>query len=301
MLTALQLRAKRGSHEIAAMPGALVLQAVGLAALREAERAAASMRAVQPSLMRVVIGDAATLHRASDLFQLKIDVEDGLDASVTQALRRAANVETGCRRRVGCADAQVRALRIARMAYLRRLVPRYAFVVALDADSLACGPALGDAFKPPDNAMWDVALRPVPVAVRKGPARNMPPYPPEFSGALMVLRNTTKTRALLAEWAVLYARDQDGKHPTSDQPLLRAALRSTSTRVRYLPLGYGCAVWSAAAKECPAFTADVRRAVGPAAQKVRGDKLGGPNAALWRAHERALNRGACVMLHGLHG
>ena len=301
MLTALQLRAKRGSHEIAAMPGALVLQAVGLAALREAERAAASMRAVQPSLMRVVIGDAATLHRASDLFQLKIDVEDGLDASVTQALRRAANVETGCRRRVGCADAQVRALRIARMAHLRRLVPRYAFVVALDADSLACGPALGDAFEPPDNAMWDVALRPVPVAVRKGPARNMPPYPPEFSGALMVLRNTTKTRALLAEWAVLYARDQDGKHPTSDQPLVRAARRSTSTRVRYLPLGYGCAVWSAAAKECPAFTADVRRAVGPAAQKVRRDKLGGPNAALWRAHERALNRWACVMLHGLHG
>ncbi len=65
--------------------------------------------------------------------------------------------------------------------------------------------------------------------------------------------------------------------------------------------GDGGAGWAAAAKECPAFTADGRRAVGPAAQKVRRDKLGGPNAALWRAHERALNRWACVMLHGLHG
>lgn len=283
------------------MPGALVLQAVGLAALREAERAASTMIAVQPSLERIVIGDATALRRASDLFHLKIDVEDGLDTSVKQALRRASTVATGCRRRVGCADAQVRALRIARMAHLRRLVPRYAFVVALDADSLACGPALGDAFAPPATAMWDVALRPVPVAVRKGPARNLPPYPPEFSGALMVLRNTTKTHALLAEWAGLYARDQDGKHPTSDQPLLRVALRSTRARVRYLPLGHGCAVWSAAASSCPAFTADVRGAVWPAAQKVRRDKLGGPNAALWRAHERALNRRACVMLHGLHG
>ena len=147
----------------------------------------------------------------------------------------------------------------------------------------------------------DVALRPVPVAVRKGPARDLPPYPPEFSGALLVLRNTTASRNLLETWAALYASYNDGKHATSDQPLLRAALRTAGARVRYLPVRYGCAVWSASAQSCPAFTNAMKRAVAGPARAVRRDKLGGPNAALWWAHERALNRGPCVLLHGLHG
>ena len=48
--------------------GALVLQAVGLASLREAERAAASLRAVQPDLEYIVIGDAETLRVATATF-----------------------------------------------------------------------------------------------------------------------------------------------------------------------------------------------------------------------------------------
>ena len=98
-------------------------------------------------------------------------------------------------------------------------------MVSMDADSLAC--------QKPDfkwKGAWDVALRPVPVAVRKGPARDLPPYPPEFSGALLVLRNTTATQNLLETWAALYASYNDGKHPTSDQPLLRAALHETGAR-----------------------------------------------------------------------
>ena len=276
--------------------GALVLQAVGLASLREAERAAASLRAVQPDLEHIVIGDAATLRRATALFQRKIDVEEGIDANIVEALRRAAHIKAGCRRRNGCADELVRALRKARIAHLRRLLTGYEYVVSMDADSLACQ-------KPDFNTKgaWDVALRPVPVAVRKGPARNLPPYPPEFSGALLVLRNTSKTQNLLETWAALYASSDDAKHPTSDQPLLRVALRDTGARVRYLPVRYGCAVWSAAARSCPAYTGAMRRAVAGPARAVRRDKLGGPNAALWRAHERALNRGPCVLLHGLHG
>ena len=276
--------------------GALVLQAVGLASLREAERAAASLRAVQPDLEHIVIGDAATLHRATATFQRKIDVEEGLDASIVEALRRAAHVKAGCRRRNGCADELVRALRKARIAHLRRLLPGYEYVVSMDADSLAC--------QKPDffvEGAWDVALRPVPVAVRKGPTRNLPPYPPEFSGALLVLRNTTASRNLLETWAALYAKDEDGKHPTSDQPLLRAALRETGARVRYLPVRYGCAVWSAAAQSCPAYTDAMKKVVAGPARAVRRDKLRGGNAAVWRAHERALNREPCVLLHGLHG
>ena len=79
--------------------GALVLQAVGLASLREAERAAASLRAVQPDLEYIVIGDAETLRVATATFQHKIDVEEGLDATIRAALRRAAHVKAGCRRR----------------------------------------------------------------------------------------------------------------------------------------------------------------------------------------------------------
>ena len=45
--------------------GALVLQAVGLASLREAERAAASLREVQPDLAYICVGDAASLRRAT--------------------------------------------------------------------------------------------------------------------------------------------------------------------------------------------------------------------------------------------
>ena len=276
--------------------GALVLQAVGLASLREAERAAASLREVQPDLERIVIGDAATLRRATALFQRKIDVEEGIDANIVEALRRAAHIKAGCRRRNGCADELVRALRKARIAHLRRLLTGYEYVVSMDADSLAC--------QKPDFASkgaWDVALRPVPVAVRKGPTRNLPPHPPEFSGALLVLRNTTASRNLLATWAALYAAYDDGKHPTSDQPLLRAALHETGARVRYLPVRYGCAVWSAAAQSCPAYSDEMRRAVAAPARAVRRDKLGGGNAAVWRAHERALNREPCVLLHGLHG
>ena len=276
--------------------GALVLQAVGLASLREAERAAASLQAVQPDLEHIVIGDAATLRRATATFQQKIDVEEGLDANIVEALRRAARVSTGCRRRNKCEDELVRALRKARIAHLRRLLTEYEYVVSMDADSLACQ-------KPDFNTKgaWDVALRPVPVAVRKGPARDLPPYPPEFSGALLVLRNTSKTQNLLETWAALYASSDDVKHATSDQPLLRVALRETGARVRYLPVRYGCAVWSAAAQSCPAFTNAMKRAVAGPARAVRRDKLGGPNAALWRAHERALNREPCVLLHGLHG
>ena len=276
--------------------GALVLQAVGLASLREAERAAASIQAVQPDLEQVIIGDAATLRRATATFQRKIDVEEGLDANIREALRRAAHVKADCRRRSGCADELVRALRIARIAHLRRLLTEYDYVVSMDADSLAC--------QKPDFASkgaWDVALRPVPVSVRKGPARDLPPYPPEFSGALLVLRNTTATQNLLEAWAALYAAYDERKHATSDQPLLRVALRETGARVRYLPVRYGCAVWSAAARSCPAYSDEMKRAVAGPARKVRRDKLGGPNAALWRAHERALNRGPCVLLHGLHG
>ena len=276
--------------------GALVLQAVGLASLREAERAAASLRAVQPDLEHIVIGDAATLRRATALFQRKIDVEEGIDANIVEALRRAAHIKAGCRRRNGCADELVRALRKARIAHLRRLLPGYEYVVSMDADSLAC--------QKPDffvEGAWDVALRPVPVAVRKGPTRNLPPYPPEFSGALLVLRNTTASRNLLETWAALYAKDEDGKHPTSDQPLLRAALRETGARVRYLPVRYGCAVWSAAAQSCPAYTDAMKKVVAGPARAVRRDKLRGGNAAVWRAHERALNREPCVLLHGLHG
>ena len=276
--------------------GALVLQAVGLASLREAERAAASLREVQPDLEYICVGDAATLRRATATFQRKIDVEEGLDANIVEALRRAARVSTGCRRRSGCADELVRALRKARIAHLRRLLPEYEYVVSMDADSLAC--------QKPDFASkgaWDVALRPVPVAVRKGPARDLPPHPPEFSGALLVLRNTSKTQNLLETWAALYASSNEVKHPTSDQPLLRAALHETGARVRYLPVRYGCAVWSAAAQSCPAYSDEMRRGVAAPARAVRRDKLGGPNAALWRAHERALNREPCVLLHGLHG
>jgi hypothetical protein len=276
--------------------GALVLQAVGLASLREAERAAATLQAVQPDLEHVVIGDAATLRRATATFQRKLDIEEGLDADIVEALRRAAHIKAGCRRRNGCADELVRALRKARIAHLRRLLTEYEYVVSMDADSLAC--------QKPDFASkgaWDVALRPVPVAVRKGPARDLPPHPPEFSGALLVLRNTSKTQNLLATWAALYASSDDGKHATSDQPLLRAALHETGARVRYLPVRYGCAVWSAAVRSCPAYTDEMRRAVAAPARAVRRDKLGGPNAALWRAHERALNREPCVLLHGLHG
>ena len=276
--------------------GALVLQAVGLASLREAERAAASLQAVQPDLEHIVIGDAATLRRATATFQRKIDVEEGLDANIVEALRRAARVSTGCRRRNKCEDELVRALRKARIAHLRRLLTEYDYVVSMDADSLAC--------QKPDFASkgaWDVALRPVPVAVRKGPTRNLPPYPPEFSGALLVLRNTTASRNLLETWAALYAKDEDGKHPTSDQPLLRAALRETGARVRYLPVRYGCAVWSAAAQSCPAYTDAMKKVVAGPARAVRRDKLRGGNAAVWRAHERALNREPCVLLHGLHG
>ena len=276
--------------------GALVLQAVGLASLREAERAAATLQAVQPDLEHVVIGDAATLRRATATFQRKLDIEEGLDADIVEALRRAAHIKAGCRRRNGCADELVRALRKARIAHLRRLLPGYEYVVSMDADSLACQ-------KPDFDTMgaWDVALRPVPVAVRKGPTRNLPPYPPEFSGALLVLRNTTASRNLLETWAALYAKDEDGKHPTSDQPLLRAALRETGARVRYLPVRYGCAVWSAAAQSCPAYTDAMKKVVAGPARAVRRDKLRGGNAAVWRAHERALNREPCVLLHGLHG
>ena len=67
-------------------------------------------------------------------------------------------------------DRLVRALRIARIAHLRRLLTEYDYVVSMDADSLAC--------QKPDFAApgaWDVALRPVPVSVRKGPARDLPP------------------------------------------------------------------------------------------------------------------------------
>ena len=276
--------------------GALVLQAVGLASLREAERAAASLRAVQPDLEYIVIGDAETLRVATATFQHKIDVEEGLDANIVEALRRAAHIKAGCRRRNGCADELVRALRKARIAHLRRLLTGYEYVVSMDADSLAC--------QKPDFASkgaWDVALRPVPVAVRKGPARDLPPHPPEFSGALLVLRNTTASRNLLETWAALYASSYEDKHPTSDQPLLRAALHETGARVRYLPVRYGCAVWSAAAQSCPAYTNEMRRAVAAPARAVRRDKLRGGNAAVWRAHERALNRGPCVLLHGLHG
>ena len=276
--------------------GALVLQAVGLASLREAERAAASLREVQPDLEHIVIGDVETLRRATAIFQQKIDVEEGLDANIVEALRRAAHITGGCRRRNKCEDELVRALRKARIAHMRRLLTEYEYVVSMDADSLACQ-------KPDFNTKgaWDVALRPVPVAVRKGPARDLPPHPPEFSGALLVLRNTSKTQNLLETWAALYAAYDDGRHPTSDQPLLRAALHDTGARVRYLPVRYGCAVWSAAAQSCPAYTNEMRRAVAAPARAVRRDKLGGPNAALWRAHERALNREPCVLLHGLHG
>ena len=251
---------------------------------------------MQPDLEHIVIGDAATLRRATATFQRKIDVEEGLDANIVEALRRAAHVKAGCRRRNGCADELVRALRKARIAHLRRLLTEYDYVVSMDADSLAC--------QKPDflvEGAWDVALRPVPVAVRKGPARDLPPHPPEFSGALLVLRNTSKTQNLLGTWAALYASSDDAKHPTSDQPLLRVAPHDTGARVRYLPVRYGCAVWSAAAQSCPSYTNAMRRAVAAPARAVRRDKLGGPNAALWRAHERALNREPCVLLHGLHG
>ena len=71
--------------------GALVLQAVGLASLREAERAAASLRAVQPDLEYICVGDAETLRWATATFQRKIDVEEGLDATIRAALRRAGH------------------------------------------------------------------------------------------------------------------------------------------------------------------------------------------------------------------
>ena len=166
--------------------------------MREAERAAASLQAVQPDLEHIVIGDADTLRRATAIFDRRIDVEEGLDATIRAALRRAAHVKAGCRRRSGCADELVGALRIARISHLRRLLTEYDYVVSMDADSLAC--------QKPDfivEGAWDVALRPVPVSVRKGPARDLPPYPPEFSGALLVLRNTTATQNLLETWAAL--------------------------------------------------------------------------------------------------
>ena len=115
----------------------------------------------------------------------------------------------------------------------------------MDADSLAC--------QKPDfesKGAWDVALRPDAGLCPQGARADLPPYPPEF-GALLVLRNTTATQNLLETWAALYASYNDGKHPTSDQQLLRAALHETGARVRYLPVRYGCAVWSASAQSCP--------------------------------------------------
>ena len=109
----------------------------GLASLREAERAAASIHAVQPDL-EVRRGWGGGAARAAAIFQQKIDVEEGLDATIRAALRRAARVSTGCRRRSGCADDLVRALRAARIAHLRRLLAEYDYVVSMDADSLAC-------------------------------------------------------------------------------------------------------------------------------------------------------------------
>ena len=96
---------------------AVVLQAVGLASLREASRAARSVAAVAPRWGRVVVGDAATLARApADAFTRALDVEGVVDAATARALRRVARGarDEGCRRRVGCATRAVRALRTAR-------------------------------------------------------------------------------------------------------------------------------------------------------------------------------------------
>ena len=271
--------------------GALVLQAVGLASLREAERAAASLRAVQPDLEHIVIGDAETLRQATATCQRKIDVEEGLDATIRAALRRAAL----WMRAAGGGAAPTTVGRSASRASLicgASLLDDY--VVSMDADSLACQ----------SRTFWWRA----PGTWRSGPCRSLsaraprgtcPPTRPSH-GALLVLRNTTASRNLLATWAALYASYSD-EAPDVHQPLLGAALHETGARVRYLPVRYGCAVWSASAQSCPAYTGAMKRAVAAPARAVRRDKLGGPNAALWRAHERALNREPCVLLHGLHG
>ena len=46
------------------------------------------LRRRQPDLEHIVIGDAETLRQATAIFQRKIDVEEGLDATIRAALRR---------------------------------------------------------------------------------------------------------------------------------------------------------------------------------------------------------------------
>ena len=137
----------------------------------------------------------------------------------------------------------------------------------------------------------------------KGAARRVPASLPEPSGSLLVLRNTTKATRLLATWSRLYAADDAaGKHPTSDQPLLRAALFDAEPAVRWLDRAFGCPAWANAARRCPAFTRATRAATRATVSASGRAKLSGPHAKAWRRHARKIDEaGGCVVVHGVHG
>jgi len=158
---------------------AVVFQTVGLAALLEAERAARSIAAHSPALVAakrlelVAVGDAATLRGRSAGLTRAVDVAALVPAPLAARVAAAARRGGGACRRATCAVDDVRAVREARAAALPALLRAFAPLLALDADSVACG-SLEPLLRWGAATPFDVALRPVPAAVAKGPARAVP-------------------------------------------------------------------------------------------------------------------------------
>ena len=285
---------------------AVVFQTVGLAALLEAERAARSIAAHSPALVAakrlelVAVGDAATLRGRSAGLTRAVDVAALVPAPLAARVAAAARRGGGACRRATCAVDDVRAVREARAAALPALLRAFAPLLALDADSVACG-SLEPLLRWGAATPFDVALRPVPAAVAKGPARAVPRRVPEFNGGFLLLRNTSGALRFLERWRALYARSsRTSKHPTSDQPPLRAALWETGADYRELGRFYGCPAWADRAAACAGFAPDA--AARKALARKKRQKLGGAHGPLWRAHVRRVDRGPedCVLLHGAH-
>ena len=297
---------------------AVVFQAIGLAAMLEAERCAESLAFAMPTVVGsaalevVAVSEAGTLAGMPAGFRFPgrvLDVFGLVPRAVALAAARAGAVERGaCRRARACRADRVRALRVARIASLEALlVGAYASCLAMDSDSVACG-SLEGLLRLADDARVDVAVRPAPAAIAKGPAALVPVTVPEPNGGLLLLRNTSKTRRVLGAWRAIYDGEAASgantrgaaKHPTSDQPALRAAIFAERARYRTLDRLYGCPAWVDKAARCAAYAPGRREARD--LRRKRDQKLNGANGALWRAHVAHIMRGdaPCLVVHGAH-
>ena len=222
-----------------------------------------------------------------------------LEFEATRPLGARGGEETSTserwKNRTDPANVALRRLRRLKIVSVSRALARYDRAILMDADTYVCRP-LGDAVCGVSDGAADVAF--VPVRAGKEHAASVlarsakwrvPGSVREANTGVVAFRNSTRARALVADWLAAYDDIADDSGFLMDQPAFRAALHATGAKANHLDPLLNCRGHDRALGQRGGKTAVPLRCAGFDAADLEGDVAvelkGGAGCVVLHSHD----------------